>query len=342
LAPTCVFILGASAFGVGCSGDDTSGESPDGSTTDGGPIGDGSGLDGSADTGPSGPLALTKLTAAGAFTSIFDAAPSPDGSTIYFTAIDMTGKVGVFAVPIAGGTASSVATGAPFIAPFGIAVSTDGMKLYVADPGVDAGSDLGEMFAVATSGGTPAPVAGTANLFPRGLTITSANGSDTVVFTGIDGTTGAPGAFSIAAAGGAATKIADGSPFVDPSGIAVDTAGNTYVVDTEAAASHRATILKIDTTGATTSLATDLFVGYPAGIAVAQDGAHLIVSGLAAGGGADTVSSYAIAGGAPTPVVSSGLTALFNAAGLHRAATANVYAFVDSAGDGTDAVYAIK
>jgi sugar lactone lactonase YvrE len=354
---------------VGCGGDDNG--APDGSSDvasskDGGrpdvssdaPVHDSAKPDGdaaqdvapqdgkvdSSDTGPAdaGPETVTALTSAGAFTSIFDAVPDATGTTVYFTAINSAGAIGVFSVPAAGGAPTTVLAGAPFIAPFGITISSDGNTLYVADPGIESANDLGEILSLPTSGGATTAIAGTGDLLPRGVTITNDGSEDTLVFTGIDGTTGAQGVFKIAPAGGTATTVAEGSPFVDPSGIAADALGNFYVMDTEAAASHRGALIKIASTGVASALVTNLWVGYPAGIAVTLDGEGLIVSGLAGAEGPDTISSFPVLGDASTPFVPTGLSGLSNAAGLHRAAKANFFAFVDSAGDGTDAVYAIK
>ena len=54
--------------------------------------------------------------------------------TIFFTGSDKAnGAVGVFTVPAAGGTISTVFSGAPLIDPQGVAVSADGKTVYVVD-----------------------------------------------------------------------------------------------------------------------------------------------------------------------------------------------------------------
>jgi hypothetical protein len=140
----------------------------------------------------------------------------------------------------------------------------------------------------------------------------------------------------------AGTTLAEVAPFADPSGVTADSNGNVYVMDTQAATSHRASIIKVNAAGAASVFSSDLFVGYPAGISMTADATQLVVSGLDTGEGPDHVASFPTIGGAPTPYVSSGFSMLSNAAGIHRAANVNVFAFVDSAGYGTDAVYAIK
>ena len=93
--------------------------------------------------------------------------------------------------------------------------------------------------------------------------------------------------------------------------------------------------------GTATAVLTDLFVGYPAGITMNDANNAIVLSGLAAPSGPDTITMVN-AIGQMSPLVASGLSSLSNAGGLHRAANAKVYAFVDSAGDGTDAVYVIR
>jgi sugar lactone lactonase YvrE len=289
-----------------------------------------------------GPGSLTKVTKAGAFTAIFDAVPDPAGTTVYFTGIDAKGNVGVYSVPATGGAATAVQTGAPFTAPFGITISSDGKTLYVADPGLDGGSDLGEIVSLPVGGGTPKAVSGSADAFPRAITIDVSSGKDELVYTGVSTKTGALGVFQLPISGGTPTSLAEGAPFVDPSGVAVDGKGDVYVLDTQASKSYRGAIFKVSKSAATV-FATDLWVGYPAGIAFTVDGKGLVVSGLEAAEGPDAVWSFTVAGGVQTSLVSADhLSSLTNAAGLHRAADVNVFAFVDSAGDGTDAVYVIN
>jgi DNA-binding beta-propeller fold protein YncE len=66
------------------------------------------------------------------FHTPLDATPDPDGNQIYFTAMSSRGA-GVFRVPAAGGTVVTLTVGLPVTTPVGIAVSTDGNTLYLAD-----------------------------------------------------------------------------------------------------------------------------------------------------------------------------------------------------------------
>lgn len=289
------------------------------------------------------PLAIHQDTMSGAFTTIFDAVPSPDGTKVYFTGVDINGNTGAFWTPVGNGiqNATQASAGNLLVAPIGVAISSDGGTLYIADPGAldTSGGDDGVIWSLALPNATPAAVAGSGGIYARGLTVTASGGSDTLVFTGVNGS-GQPGLFSLAASGGTAMTIATGAPFDDPSGVTVDSSGNTFVFDVTAGGSHRADVIKV--AGNTPSVVlSDLWVGYPAGITTSATAGSIVLSGLAAASGPDTIT-VVNSGGQSSPLVSTGLANLRNAGGLHRAANANVYAFVDSAGDGTDAVYVIR
>jgi hypothetical protein len=291
----------------------------------------------------SGPLAIHQDTMSGAFTTIFDAVPSPDGTKIYFTGVDIHGNTGAFWTPVGNGiqTATQASTGNVLVAPIGVAISSDGGTLYIADPGAldPMGGDDGVIYSLALPNAMPKMVAGSGGIYARGLTVDKSGGSDTLVFTGVNGS-GQGGLFTLAAGGGTAMTVAAGAPFVDPSGVTVDSSGNYFVFDVTAGGSHRADVVKV--AGGTPSVVLgDLFVGYPAGITTPETAGSIVLSGLAATSGPDTITVVDSAGKS-SPLVSSGLATLHNAGGLHRAANTNVYAFVDSAGDGTDAVYVIR
>jgi hypothetical protein len=183
-----------------------------------------------------------------------------------------------------------------------------------------------------TGAGAPSLLGGTDGYLPRGLAI---NGSD-VVFTGIDPANGKAGVFSIAGAGGNVTTILEGDPFVDPSGVA--TSGSaTFVVDTIASGYH-GTIFAV--TGANAvPIATNIYAGYPAGIAVTSDGQTLLASSAAGAGG--QLLKVAIGGGTASSVAPGAIATSTEPAGLRRAHGGCAYAFVDSAAGGTGAVYLV-
>ena len=303
---------------------------------------------GTAGTGPDsggGNISITKTVEA---PNPFDATPDPDGKNVYFTAVDPTAGAGVFKVPVGGGAATTVHAGAPFVAPFGIATSTDGNTLYVADPGSEytdsagAAQDGGQVFSLSPSGGTPASIMGTTGYSPRGLEVRAQDGTDEIYFSGRD-SSGVPGVFKVATGGGTPSAIASGSPFVDPSGVAVSAAGDVYVADTTNAESRTANVIVVKG-GVASVLASDLRVGYPVGIALAQGDGTLFVSGL----NPETLNDLVLASDIGSKAVSryegspeNNIGMFQEPAGLHRAKQANVFAWADSKANAGGTVYTL-
>lgn len=277
--------------------------------------------------------------------SALDATPDLDGTTIYFTAIDPIEGPGVFKAPADGSnlTPVKVAAGNPFVAPFGIAIGTDGNQLYVADPGADAGNDRGEIFVLPVGGGTPAALSGSADTVPRSLEIIKEGTIDVIYFTGNDKADGQPGVFKIPVTGGTVTAVAKGAPFVDPSGIAVAADGTTYVADTISSLSHTANIIKVDKNGTATTFLTDLKVGYPCGVALSQDEQTLLISALDKDKATDVLLQIDIGNGMSKDPVTMGIDTFYESAGLHRAKGKNVFAWADSsAGPQGGRVFVVK
>lgn len=303
---------------------------------------------GTGGTGGGGPFQGTISTSADARTAL-DATPDPAGTTIYFTAVDATTNApGVYKAPADGSatTPVAVAAGDPFAAPIGIAMSTDGKTLYVADPGATdttSKKDLGVIFSVPVAGGTPAIVAGSELLGARSLEVAVEGGADVLYFTGRDKTTGAAGVFKLAAAGGAATAVgATGVTWVDPSGIAVADDGTVYVVDTTGSASATAVIVKI-AGGAGTVLVPNLQVGYPAGVALSKDAKSLLVSALDPVKNTDVLLQFDVSNGMQSASFSTGINTFTESAGLHRAKHADIYAWADSsAGMNNGRIFVVK
>jgi sugar lactone lactonase YvrE len=262
--------------------------------------------------------------------------------------VDPIAGPGVFSVPADGSktTPVTVQAGAPFAAPFGIAISTDGKQLYIADPGATdptSNKDLGVIFALPVGGGTPTILSGTALSNAHGLEVQQVNGADVVFYTGLDQTSGAPGVFKVPATGGTVTTVAEGSLFSDPCSIAIADDGTLYVTDTIASGSQTANVLKIDTTGAVTAFSTGLRVGFPAGIALSKDGTTLFVSSLDPVAFTDQVLELDVATQATVTTFTSGINTFYEAAGLHRAKNADVFGWADSAaGTNGGTVFAIQ
>ncbi|MFO0576691.1 MAG: hypothetical protein U1A78_22015 [Polyangia bacterium] len=288
-------------------------------------------------------------TQGGGFMRPLDTVPSSDGSQFYFTAMGSQG-MGVYKVASGGGMATALAIGAPLVSPFGITISADDKTLFIADaaagydpndPSPAAGADLvGAIFTLATSGGTPAVLAGTAGTRPRAVELGSDAGADTLFFSGQGATDGKPGVFKIPAAGGAASVVFSGDPLTDPGGVAVARDGTVYVANTTSAMDGTASIYRIKD-GAATLVAGDLRSGYPAGIALSHNGGTLLVSGRDRTLGTDVVYRIAL----DTNTVSQfamGIADNTDAGGLHRARSADVFSWADLTAGGTGLVYRIS
>ncbi len=278
---------------------------------------------------------------AAAFTAPLDATPSPEGDMVFFTARNADGA-GVFKAAASGGTTSVVYVGDPISGPVGITVATDSRMIYVADPGASVNDvDEGVLWAVSASGGTPTPVNGTGGYAPRGIVLMNESGTDALYFTGKQPTDGVPGVFKVHAIGGTVQTIAKGGPFSDPNGIAVTNEGIIYVVDSAAEdlAAGSARVIEVKN-GVPTILQEGLKVGFPAGIALSQDNTALLVSALSPATGKDQVVRIDLVSKLQT-VNDQGIGGFEEAAGLHRAANAEVYAWADSGADGSGTVYVL-
>ncbi len=276
--------------------------------------------------------------------SPFDATPDPAGTKLYFTGLSNTGTLaGVYTAPADGSvmTPTAVLAGAPYVSPWGISTSTDGTKLYVADPGADitldangnqiaGGSDSGVIFVQLVSGGAPTPLMGSAGFDPRGVEVIAQGGSDVVYFTGRNPTTGKVGVYTLPAAGAATpATVLEGAPLVEPSGVAIAGDGTVYVADATGPGQQGqvVSIAKAATTG--TQVLGGIRIGYPAGIALSLDGT-LLVSALDPVKASDVILELDPTQTTPTVTqITMNITANFEAAGLHRARTADVVAFAD-------------
>jgi sugar lactone lactonase YvrE len=258
--------------------------------------------------------------------------------------LSAAGVPGVFKAPADGSapTPADVAVGDPFAAPFGIAISTDGTKLFIADPGADVGSDKGAILTVSSSGGTPTALAGTQDAVPRNLEVAQEEGKDVVYFTGTDKSDGLPGVFSVPATGGTATAVLKGGPFRDPSGIAIAKDGTIYVADTIASADGGANIIAI-AGGNAQVIVSGIRVGYPCGIALTTSDTVLFVSALDPSTLTDIVIKVDLATKEPTTLAPQTISAFSEAAGLHRAKNADVFGWADSsAGPSGGKVFVVK
>jgi hypothetical protein len=328
-------MLAVASTTEGCSCDDDT--TPPPSTTSSSSSGTGGSGGTGGDGGAGGTVQAEIDPAAQDVANPLDATPDPDGTNVYFTAMDPVRGTGVYMVPASGGLSTEVTVGDPFVAPFGITISSYGQTLFVADPGSESGpndaDDAGQIFVLPVSGGAPTALSGTVGAKPRSVEMVFETDVDVLYFTGND-PAGNPGVFKISPTGGTATAIASGAPFVNPSGVAVTQAGVVYVADAVASAAQSATILTV-AAGSTTAtpFAGPFEVGYPVGIALTSDDTRLIVSGLDPVTLTDLVFIIDIATGQQSLFVGDADTdiSLFEEpAGLHRARNVDMFAWADS------------
>jgi DNA-binding beta-propeller fold protein YncE len=275
---------------------------------------------------------VSALAQSAAFYSPLDGAPSPDGKTVYFTAMAQEGAA-IFKIATAGGDATKLAAGDPLVAPFGIAVSSDGSTLFVVDSGVEAKGQkgIGTMFSLSASGGTPTEISAAAGTNPRSLEIGEENGADMIYWTGIDPADGQASVFKMTAAGANRTIIAKGAPLGDPSGIAIAKSGAVYIADSTPTASASSGVIALEG-GSMKLIASGMRFGHPAGVALVQDESALLVSGLDPQKGSSAVFRVDLASGKVSSF-DQGISMNKDSAGLHRAKGADVYAWANSAGE---------
>jgi DNA-binding beta-propeller fold protein YncE len=257
----------------------------------------------------------------------WDAVPSPDGSTIYYTALQSSGTPAVFSIPAAGGDPTVLASGAPFVMPLGLDISADGKTLYVADPWM-AGAAGNAIFAVSTAGNAaPTVVAGTQGTAPQGVTVAG----DQLYFSGINpANAGQAAIYQIALSGaGDATLVAQGTRLIAPSGLAVAKDGTVYVLDRLASGNGLGAVLRMKD-GTVDAIASDVRIGgQMAGIALTMDESTLLVSSLDKTEGTAQVLAINLST-MQTSIINDVIKANKGAGGLHRAHDANTFAWADS------------
>jgi DNA-binding beta-propeller fold protein YncE len=278
----------------------------------------------SSDDLPSDPPKTVVRVASEGFQSPSDAVASPDGRDFYFTAFDTEKQPALFHVSSTpGATAQPLAVGDPLESPLGLVLSCDGATAYVGDIGGEAGG----VFGIATRGGEVSDLAVTGIVRPGGL----AMGPDckTLFATGRT-EDGMPAVFRIATSGGAATPVWIGEPLVSPTGLHVDEAGVSWVMDHRAAGEHGEGVLfAIAADGsAPTEVASDLRMGTFGGVSLTAGGGTAVMPTLDADGRGQ-LTSVDIASGTVQQLAAPELV---DPAGLRTARQAGVFAVVDSEG----------
>jgi hypothetical protein len=326
---------GGSAGGGSAGGGSMGGGSAGGGSAGGGSAGGGSVGGGTGDAG-AGPLHITQ---AATISAPLDAVPDPSGQTIFLTAFDADGGPGVYKVAANGSnmTPTALSVGDPFVMPMSIAISTDGTKLYVADPGaVPTGQTTsGDVLELSTTGGAPLVLTGTEGSAPTGVFVQFDGTQDQLYFTGTDKTNGQPGVFRIAASGGAITPLAEGTPYVAPEAVTVLPSGDLLIVDMTGAAGVG--LYKLSA-GNSTLLVRGFNSGWPGGLVFSPFTNTVFVSArVNSPDGGVAVPTLDPATGALDTVAFSLSSPLGDPGGLRRASAADVYTWVD----GTGFVYVI-
>jgi DNA-binding beta-propeller fold protein YncE len=315
------------------------------------PVTDGGTDAGTPDAGPGDggtPTTLTDVTnnpAEDVFALPLDAAPSPDASKIYFIAVGSNGGSVFSTSAAAGSTASLISGGGAMVAPLGLAVSTDGTNLYVADPGATtaSGNDKGALLLVPAAGGTPAIVAETVDFAPRAVAVSQVGGSDEIVFIGTSTTANADGSFSDGVFKDVSGTVTAISTSGNPAAVAVGTNGTIYVLD-------QAGTIASFAAGATTGTALpgasqSLNVSFPSGMDLSLDQTALLVTGFDTTG-AEAVNRVNIATGAVTALsLTPAITPAAHGgepSGLHRALNSDSFAFVDGSANTSGTIYLLK
>lgn len=324
------------------------GEQPGGGGTGGdGGMGGTGGMGGSGGApnggGGSGGAAETAVFQVSEGRVAFDAAPSPDGTSVYFTAIEEDGTPAIYEAALAGG-ATLVSAHASLVAPLGIATSTSGETLFIADAATDeAGLDRGAILALPASGGTPTAVTGTAGLSPRNLDVRQVNNVDQLYFTGRTAA-GLPAIFRVPSGGGAVTTLVSNG-LVDPGGITVASNGDLYVVDIVGSGRRSARLLFLqDGSNTLEEVVDDFDAGFPAGCALSLDESEVWISAL----DPLTVTTTALVLDTTSMAVvpftgdaDTDLSANFEPGGLHRAKDADTFGWVDARAGNGGTVYLI-
>ncbi len=258
----------------------------------------------------------------------WDATPDPDGNIIYFTATGSAGS-GVYRVAAEGGESIEVAVGEPFATPLGLAMSTDGEIVYVADAEAGGEGGSGRIFVVPVAGGEVTIVAGTEGTAPRGVEVASEDGSDVVYFSGVDPTDGQAAVMKIGAAGGSLNVVAKGAPLVEPGGLAIRQDGVVYVADRSAAGNDLGSVFRIEGTNIET-IAENFRAGTPVvGATLTLDEGALLVSALAPNRDSAQVLLILLPS-LERGIVNKVIAANSGSGGVHRAHNVNVFAWADS------------
>jgi hypothetical protein len=346
-------VAAALALATGChSNNNSNPTTPDSGTPDSGTPDSGtpdSGTpDGGAATDGGTPTTLTTVTSnpdETLFALPLDAAPSPDASKIYFIAVGANGGSVFSTSSSANSAATLISSGDAMIAPLALAVSGDGSKLYVADPGAvtASGNDKGALLTVPAAGGDASIVAETVDFAPRAVAVSAVGGTDEVVFIGTNKTANADGTFSDGVFKDVSGTVTAVTLTGNPAAVAVSKTGIIYVLDQAGSISSFA--VNATTGTALPGASQTLNVSFPSGMDLSLDETALLVTGFDTTG-AEAVNRVDIGSGTVTPLILN--PAITPAAhggepsGLHRALDSDSFSFVDGSANNSGTIYLLK
>ncbi|MEZ4632956.1 MAG: hypothetical protein R2880_19965 [Deinococcales bacterium] len=184
-----------------------------------------------------------------------DAMPNLSGDRVYFIATQGQSP-GLFQVPMTGGAASPLHLGAPFVKPMGLALSSDGEWIFIAD----AEAEGGVIFQFSLVDHSLSSLAGTEGTAPQGLEVVG----EVLYVAGGD-----QGIYQIPLPDGIPYLIAQGAPFENLSSITADDTGVIFVTD-RGLNQGQGKVYRFDK--GIHAIAHDLYLGSPAGLALTPDG----------------------------------------------------------------------
>jgi DNA-binding beta-propeller fold protein YncE len=258
----------------------------------------------------------------------FDSVLSPNAEVVYFTANGTSGPA-VYKVAATGGPVTALASSAPFVAPWGLSISTDGLTLYVADLGAQNATQGNAIFALPVSGGKPTRLEQTAGTRPNVPEVISEDGVERLYYSGFDPSDGQPTIFKLdPAKNEAATVVFKGAPLLWPSGVAVTKSGVVYVVDMAASGNDLGAVYRIQQ-GTAEKLADQIRTsGQIAGAALTLDESILLVSNLQKEKGTAQVLAVTLSSGT-VGIINKGIATNTGAGGVHRAHRVNQFSWAD-------------
>ncbi|HEV3401026.1 MAG TPA: hypothetical protein VG078_04320 [Acidimicrobiales bacterium] len=261
---------------------------------------------------------------------------------MYFTATSSKGP-GVFRVPADGGVAEALIAGAPFTKPVGVAVSTDGDRVLVADSELETlRGEEGAVLAVPVAeDGATTPVDGTQGMGPRGVEVVSEGDEDVLYFTGRDAADGVPGVFKLPLDGRQpATPVLKGAPLADPDAVTVTRDGVAYVTDRGTSGTGEGGLFRV--TGGAAERIVGIRAPAFAGVTLTFDESTLLVSTLSPQGTDQVLLVDAET--LRTATFSEVIGENRRGGGLHRAHRVDVFAWADLAAgpDRESRVYVLR